>query len=178
MAEQSLSIDAVQVEKRREIFLEILARNGGNALAAAKAVGYPDTAALRIHRRKDPDFERKWDEAIAVSNDVLEASALDWALHGIDKPQYYQGNIVGVDKERNAGMLTTVLKARMPDKYSEKREITGTINHRVGVALIPMLSPSNEDWEKTALAHHEPVQTPVIDVTPTQVVDAKPDNGD
>lgn len=183
MAEQNLPTEPEQVEKRREKFLEILGRNGGNAIKAAKAVGYPDTAALRAHRKKDPDFERRWDEAIATSNDVLEATAIEWAVEGIEKPVWYQGQIAGVERERSAGLLTTMLKARMPDTYSEKREIKGTINHRVGVALIPMLRPSNEDWEKTALANHEPVKslpapTQVIDVVPTQVVDAEPQDGE
>lgn len=156
-AHGNLPTDPLQVEKRRELFLELLARNGGNAIRAARAVGYPDTAALRLHAKKDPEFQRRWEEAIQVSNDVIEASMLDWALEGVEKPQYYQGQIVGVDRERHAGLLTTVAKARMPEKYSEKREVTGTINHRVGVALIPMLCASDEDWEKTAIAHSEPV---------------------
>lgn len=157
-----LSLNPEVVAKRRELFLDLIAANGGNEWKAALAVGYPNTTALRAARKADPEFARKWDEAIEASNAVLEHHAIERGTIGIEKPIYYQGEIAGVERVPDSNLLVTVMKARMPDKYSEKREIKGTVQHnvKVGVALIPMLAPSNEDWERTSIAHEAPLALP------------------
>jgi hypothetical protein len=150
------------VEKRRQVFLDLLASNGGNVLKAAMAVGYDDARAMQQYRLKDPEFARQWDEALMASNDVLEAHAIERATVGVEEPVYYQGEVVGTKRVASDGLLTTLLKARKPDTYSEKREVRGSINHnvKVGVAIIPMLAPTNEDWERTAIAHETPLALP------------------
>lgn len=156
MGGTELSLNPDAVAHRKKVFLEQLSLNGGNALRAARAVGYADTRALLYMRKKDPEFDRAWDDAIQASNDVLEACAIERATIGTEETIFYQGMPVGSKRNYSDGLLTTMLKARKPKEYSDKKEVTGVINHKVGVALIPM-RVSEDEWSKTALPHDEPV---------------------
>lgn len=152
--EVSLSTSPEAVARRKEKFLELLAITGGNVAKSARAVGYASTSAVRRWRDDDPVFARKWDEAIEASNDILEAHAIERATEGVEKAIFYQGEVIGSERIKSDGLLRDQLRARMPQKYAERKEIgvTGTVNHKVGVAVIPMLANSVEAWEQAAIA--------------------------
>lgn len=143
-----LSKEPALVARRRSVFIQLLACNGGNVLKAALAVGYSNTQELRRHKDKDPEFSREWDAAIECSNDVLEAHAVDLATVGDEEHIYFQGEVVGTKRVRSVGMLTTLLKARKPKEYSDKKEVNTTVNHKVGIALVPTRCLTSEEWER------------------------------
>jgi hypothetical protein len=61
-------------DARKQIFLDHFAGTAdGHAAAAAAGVGY---STVLQHRRKDPDFAARWDEALAVAYANLEAEAV------------------------------------------------------------------------------------------------------
>lgn len=152
--------DEDSVNARREKFLEILAANKGDVMKAALAVGFPNTVALTRARKSDPDFARKWDEAVEASNHAIESVILDRAMVGVEETVFYQGEPVGVQHKPSDTLALAVAKARMPEKYApperRKVEIDGQIahTHKVGVAIIPMRVTNANDWEQMAIAHH------------------------
>ena len=79
--------------------------------------------AVYDRRQNDPDFAKAWDEAREMAADRLEQEAVRRAVDGINKPVFYQGEIVGFEKEYSDTLLVLLLKAAKPDKYRERSDI-------------------------------------------------------
>lgn len=136
--------------RRQKKFLQVLAKTGKVA-HAAKLAGYADTSTLYKIRKLDEAFDRAWIEAEDASSDLLEDEAVRRGLEGVDKPVFYKGQIVGYEKLYSDGMLQFVLRSRRPDKFRENVEVTSTVNHNIGIAVVPLTAPRLEDWQRAAL---------------------------
>lgn len=75
------------------------------------------------HRQNDPEFARAWDEAREMAADRLEQEAIRRAVDGTNKPVFFQGEIVGFEKEYSDTLLVLLLKAHKPDKYRERSDV-------------------------------------------------------
>ena len=57
-----------------------------NVAAAARAAGFEDTRKVYGRRRGEPEFRRRWEEAIAESYAMLELEMLERGRLGADRP--------------------------------------------------------------------------------------------
>ena len=100
----------LRTPENEEVFLEALAE-GYSVRHAAKAIG-AGRRTVYDWREEDPDFKRRWDEAIEDGTDVLEDEARRRAITDSDT------------------LLIFTLKARRPEKYREnvQHNHSGTIS--------------------------------------------------
>jgi transposase len=100
---------ALRTPENEELFLEALAE-GFSVRAAAKTIG-AGRRTVYDWRDADPEFKKRWDEAIEDGTDTLEDAARARALDTSDT------------------LLIFTLKARRPEKYRENVNLnhSGTI---------------------------------------------------
>lgn len=93
-------------------FLQALAQTGV-ARAAAQAAGV-STAAVHSRRKVDPDFEEAYLQALEDSIDLLDHAARSRALHGIEEPVVYQGQLTPVFERDAEGEVVVDLATGRP----------------------------------------------------------------
>jgi hypothetical protein len=100
-------------------------------------------------RQGDDVFAEQWEEIESQVNDALEAEAMRRAVEGVKRPVFHQGEHVGDVTDYSDSLLIQLLKARKPEKFRERTELTGanggpvTINAVIegaGVALASKLA--------------------------------------
>lgn len=154
----------ISMRKRRR-FLETL-RKTGRVGKSAVAAGYTSSMYLRRLYHADKEFAKEWDEALAVAvDDVLEPEAWERAVNGVEEDIMFKGEVVNTKVVKSDALLMFLMRGNKPDKYRENVSVSGTINHKVGVAVLPMTAPSTEEWERG-----------VIDVTVNQKLLAPPED--
>ncbi|SRR5258708_1976952 len=137
-----------QRAKKQQSFLKFY-RECANIKASCKAAGI-NRQTFYNWRDNDPEFAAQLPEADKEADDTAEFALYDRAVKGIESYVVSQGKIVYEDipllnkdgtpkldqygeqtymhgkalKERkySDGLLTTLLKARMPEKYKEKQQ--------------------------------------------------------
>ena len=118
-----------------EAFLEGL-RGGWSVSKSAWAAGVVEGTVRywrnqsRITLQEDgtytDDFCVRWDEAWDAGVEKLEDEATRRALHGVEKPVYQGGVLVGTTTEYSDTLLTFALRGKKPDRYNtERHELTG-----------------------------------------------------
>lgn len=109
------------IAKRKQIVLQHLAEGWSLRHAAEQAGITPPTVAH--YRKMDLEFDELMAEAIEMGTDALEDEALRRAKFGVDKPVFYQGEEVGYVREYSDSLLQFLLKARRPEKYTERQRV-------------------------------------------------------
>ena len=100
---------------RVEKFLSVL-RQRANVTEAAATIGVGRTAVY-AWRDADPSFAEAWDNAVDEAVDVLEAEAWRRAVHGMDRPITWKGEVIGTVKEYSDRLLECLLRAHRPEKF-------------------------------------------------------------
>jgi len=113
----------VRTAKKRDRFLAELRHTGGNVSKACAAVNLSRSAAYEW-KREDLEFAALWDAAIEETTDALEQEIYRRAHNGTDKPVFYQGEQCGAVREYSDVLAMFILKARKPDKYRDRHEIS------------------------------------------------------
>jgi len=110
-------------DRARARFIEQL-RQTANVSEAARSI---DFSRQRMYDIRDSDeaFALEWDGAVQEAIDALEREAWRRAVEGTDKPVTYQGEITDTFKEYSDRMLELLLRAHRPEKYKERRELSG-----------------------------------------------------
>src|SRR3546814_4637730 len=67
--------------------------------------------------RSSPDFAAAWDSALDRASALLEAAAYERALKGVEVPVWQSGKLMGHRVKHSDGLLTLLLRARMPERY-------------------------------------------------------------
>ena len=81
--------------------------------AAARAVGMHRRSAYKLRARlKGQPFDIAWETAFRHGYDNLAHAALELALEGEKVPHYYQGELRGTHRKRNAPLIVQLLKMR------------------------------------------------------------------
>lgn len=93
-------------------------------------------------REKNEKFRLEWDSAVEEGTDTLEDEAKRRAYEGVDHPVTYQGEITATYKDYSDTLLMFILKARRPDKYRERQEVSGPDGGPIPVAV--------HDWKRQA----------------------------
>lgn len=99
-------------------FLTALAHNGVVTYACEAAGIGRRTAYDR--RETDTEFAAAWEDAVEEARDRIEAEAIRRAVDGYDAPVWYQGELVGTNREYSDSLMQLVLKGNKPDKYGDK----------------------------------------------------------
>jgi hypothetical protein len=118
------------------VFTDTLAGTGC-ATAACRAAGISRVTAYAWCRR-DPEFRAAWDIALAIGADALEDEARRRAM-GWDEPVFHDGRQIGVVRRYSDTLLIFLLKGLKPEKYRERRETIGSVQHKGtdGATLAP-----------------------------------------
>lgn len=106
----------------------------GSVTRAARAAKIDRTSHF-LWKRDDSDYARAFEDAQAISADVLEDAAVGRARDGIDKPVFHQGKICGYIREYSDTLLIFLLKGAKPEKFRDKSSIEHT--GKDGTPLMP-----------------------------------------
>lgn len=106
-------------------FLDLIAR-GSTVCDACAAVGYSYNSAY-LYRKADPAFDAAWDDANEAATQRMEREADRRAIEGYDKPVYHLGVEVGSERKFSDTLLIFRLKAKRPDVYRERAEVSVTV---------------------------------------------------
>lgn len=106
-------------------FLTVLA-DTANVTKAAKTIRMARAYLYQL-KAKDKRFSAAWDEAIKHGTAALEDEAARRAMEGTLRPVFYKGEKCGTVREYSDTLLIFLLKARDPEKYTDrvKQELTG-----------------------------------------------------
>lgn len=170
----------VLAEKRRKVFLKVLARTG-KVVVAARAIGLSTTTSLYEAKNRDEDFSNAWDAAILASADLLEEAAWDRAVDGVEEPILFKGEVVATKVNYSDTLLLAMLASRK--KEYQKRtalDVNADVNVRVGIAVIPMTASDPAAWETHAkLVHDGQRQLPAFEepIAEAEFVEIDPKTG-
>lgn len=129
---------------RKATFLKTLRETGVIQWAAAAASPYARSrssasSSFRSLMARDPIFKQQVLDAIEESNGRLQQEAWRRAVEGTEIAKYYHGERViesdgspAVEKVYSDQLLALLLRSRLPDEFSDKKEVnvTGTLNHK------------------------------------------------
>lgn len=147
----SLCARSAMSNRRKRVFLKTLAETGIVSRSAA-AAGWTASTAYSF-RKSDAQFKDMWDNAMSFATDSLEFEARRRAQHGVEKPVYQQGKLVGYVREYSDPLLVLLLKAHRKDLFGDQQKLEH--NHKGGVLVVPGVS-SEDAWEKAAAADQAP----------------------
>ena len=84
--------------------------------------------------KTDPTYVEAFSEAQALAGATLEEEAIRRARDGIKRTIFHQGKPIGEELLYSDTLLIFLLKGAMPEKYSERHEVTG----KSGAPLPPL----------------------------------------
>jgi hypothetical protein len=122
--------------KKRQLFLEVLAKTG-NVSQAAEAIGVRRQTAYE-HRAADPEFAKAWEAALEIAADALEAEAWRRAVDGVDEPVgWFKGEAGGTVRKYSDTLLIFLLKGARPHKYREtiRQEIANAPGESLAIGV-------------------------------------------
>ena len=97
---------------RQATFLNELAASHCVA-TSARSVGMSRQSAYALRARlKGEPFDRAWTAALLCRLDALAEAALDRALHGVEVPHYYKGELVGTSRRYDERLTVALLGKR------------------------------------------------------------------
>jgi hypothetical protein len=126
----------------REALVQALCEAHGDLLEACKLarVNYRQVC---LWRDADPETAAVLRDAQMMGWATLENAAYKRAVEGVDRDVYYQGEVVGTEKHYSDGLLTQMLKARVPAYSSDDGAASRSMT--VNVAIMPR-ADSYEQW--------------------------------
>ncbi|WP_431469120.1 hypothetical protein [Sphingosinithalassobacter sp. LHW66-3] len=108
--------DGWSAEKQVE-FIEALAASGC-VDHAARAVGMHASSAYRLRARPDAtSFRAAWEHALEYAVQRLAEATLSRAIHGVARPVFYQGEIIGERRYYDERLAMFILRMRDPVRY-------------------------------------------------------------
>lgn len=132
------NVTKVTAEKKAQ-FLENLAETA-SVTRAAELSGISRREWYRT-RDEDEEFAAGWSDAWEKGVKALEDEVIRRAYHGVDKPVFQGGKLVGTVREYSDTLLMFKLKALRPDKYRER--ITNEHSGPDGGPIVTVYVPAN-----------------------------------
>lgn len=106
-------------------------RNTGSLTEAARLTGVSRSTVYNLLNSPDAEaFRTAIQEAGRGVDVILEATAIERAVHGQEEIVYFQGRRVGVRWKYDNRLLMSLLRARNPLKYAPLSEIEGWLRRR------------------------------------------------
>lgn len=155
----------MRTEMTLSMLVEQLQRNCGDTLAACRAVGV-SLIFVQQWRKDDPKVHEALLEAERVGTQGLVSAAIQRAVHGVEEDVYYKGEVVGQHKKYSDGLLTTLLKAKIPEFAGGEGGSPVSVN--VNIANIMPRAESYEAW--LAMKEKTPLEDKSVRLPPPPVV--------
>jgi hypothetical protein len=96
--------------------------------------------------KDDKDVQAQITEAERVGALSLQSAAIQRAVHGVEKGVYFKGERVDTEIQYSDGLLTTLLKGRLPEIYGPDTEGKGnTFNGPTQINIMPRAN-SYDEW--------------------------------
>jgi hypothetical protein len=138
--------------KRIASFISTL-EDTSNVSAAIRKCGM-SRDAVYDRRKSDPEFRRRWEQALLCAYDALEARALDQSLNGRTVKIRYQGKVV--DEEVQFDTRTALTLLRMHRDTAERVRAQGETGPQDRAGLIRELRERLLRIEARMLGRPEP----------------------
>lgn len=122
---------------------EALQRNCGDTFEACREVGV-SLIFLDQWCRDDKIVAERVQEAARVGNMGLVSAAIKRGVHGVEEDVYYKGCVVGTKTNYSDSLLTTLLKAKIPDFHKDSDANPVQVN--VQIANIMPRAETYEQW--------------------------------
>lgn len=74
-------------------------------------------------RRADEDFAVAWADVEEATTERMEHEAYRRTVDGIERDVFYQGAVVGAEREYSDNLLMFLLKARRPERYRDNVKV-------------------------------------------------------
>ncbi len=138
-----------------------LCENHGDLLEACRSIGVSYREAC-LWQQSDPEAAEAIHQAQLLGWATLENAAYQRAVRGVEKGVYYKGEKVDTETQYSDGLLSQLLKARVPG-YKED-DAPGRGGMTVNVAIMPR-AENYSDWvaqreqmlaPTRVVEHHEP----------------------
>jgi hypothetical protein len=113
-----------QTARARERFLEAYAQCG-HISRAAEAAGIA-RATVYVWQEHDPEFAAAFREAGITATESLEQEAWRRAVDGVPEPVFQHGKQVGTIQRYSDQLLMCLLRARAPERYRDKVDVSVT----------------------------------------------------
>lgn len=120
-----------------------LQRNCGDELAAAQAVGV-SLKFVTQWRKDDPKVNEILAEAARLGTQGLVSAAIKRAVHGVEEDVYFKGEVVGQKTVYSDGLLTTLLKGKIPE--FQKDSDGSNVNVQVNIANLMPRAKTYDEW--------------------------------
>lgn len=128
-----------------DALVQALQVNCGDLFDACKRV-LVSPVFVRQWMKDDKDVREAITEAERVGALSLQSAAIQRAVHGVEKGVYFKGEKVDTEIQYSDGLLTTLLKGRMPEVYGKEAEGGGnTFNGPTQINIMPRAN-SYDEW--------------------------------
>lgn len=122
---------ALRIARAREVILGELRKARSKSGACEEA----EISTTQFYRwlREDTEFAQAVEEAVLAGREALEDEAVRRGARGVRKAVYYQGDVVGYERQYSDRLLETMLRATNPEKFRENHSVAveGKISHTV-----------------------------------------------
>ena len=119
-----------------------LQQNCGDMFDACKRVGV-SMIFVQQWRKDDKEVDEALREAEQVGQQYLVSAAIERGVRGVEEDVYYKGIVVGQKRVYSDGLLTTLLKAKIPDFH---KDAEGGVNVNVQIANVMPRADNYEQW--------------------------------
>jgi hypothetical protein len=126
-------------------FIEVMEQSGSPTLAAKNA--NISRKAAYDRRDRDPEFARRWEEALQAGYDVVELALRQRAVEGYEEPVFHGGQQVGVVRRFSDSNGQFLLRGYRPERFRDRLEVSGQIDIASAIlqrrqrALLPTDAP-------------------------------------
>lgn len=149
--EDTESPDVGWTPERQALFLRALAATH-SVSQAARRVGLSRQSAYQLRARmKGEPFDLAWAAALDCRFDALAECALERAMHGIEVPHFYKGEMIGTSRKFDERLTVALLAMRdrlaPPPRLpaSAARDVTPDFEGLIGV-----LESGAQSWDEAA----------------------------
>jgi len=118
---------------KQAAFLTALVNTSGQW---AKAARYAKIARSTPYRwlEADENFAALYKQALRQITQALEDEATRRSVEGVTKGVYFQGDRVATERVYSDGLMMFLLRGAAPEKYRERTEVSGQLNHNLKFA--------------------------------------------
>jgi len=101
-------------KKLKKHYLSLLPENQFNQAKCAREIGL-SINTINAHKKKDSDFKEAFDEVMSRMEDDITAEIFRRGHDGVLKDVYYQGTVVGQERQYDSSLLLAIAKAKIPE---------------------------------------------------------------
>ncbi len=136
----------MRTEATITFLIDQLQANCGDIYGACKAA-LVSPMFVEKWRQDDKEVDAALTEAARVGAYMLESEAVRRAVKGDEEAVYFKGEVVGFRYPKSDGLLQTLLKGRIPERYGKEAEGGGisVIGGQTQINIMPR-AENYDDW--------------------------------